>query len=166
MEQEGRPFDGERFRALARYLTSRSQTDPAFDRGKLANLLYHSDFLACEQLGDSITGATYRKSPEGPWPESLDAELARIEDTEEDADSSAFTEAEKAVIESALQTLRDRDASGSESPTDIEAISRYVDDGDLIPYNLVFLSTEPPSPEAIRAAQEVAERLGRVARAG
>ncbi len=166
MEQEGRPFDGERFRALARYLASRSQADPAFDRVKLANLLYHCDFFAYEQLGDSITGATYTKLPEGPWPERLDTELNRIEDRDEDADGSAFTEAEASVIEQALQMLRDRDASGNETPTHIEAISRYVDDGDAIAYNLVLVSTEPPSPEAIRAAQEVAERLGRVARAG
>lgn len=166
MEQEGRAFDGERFGALARYLTSCSQADPAFDRAKLASLLYHCDFLAYAQLGDSITGASYRKSPQGAWPERLDAELDRIEDTGEDADRSAFTEAEASFIEQALHMLRDRDASGKEPPTHIEALSRYVDDGEAIPYNLVFVSTEPPSPEATRAAQEVAERLGRVARAG
>ncbi|MXZ87807.1 MAG: hypothetical protein F4081_01345 [Dehalococcoidia bacterium] len=165
MEQEGRPFDGERFRALARHLASRSQADAAFDRAKLANLLHHCDFLAYAELGDSITGAIYTKSAEGPWPERLDA-LDRLEGAGEDADTDMFTAAEVAIIEQALRMLRDRDASGNEPPTHIEALSQYVDDGEVIAYNLVFISTEPPSPEAIRAAQEVAERLGRVARAG
>ncbi|MCY3506558.1 MAG: hypothetical protein OXH41_10385 [Chloroflexi bacterium] len=163
MEQEGRTYRGERFRALARYVTSRSQADPAFDRAKLASLLYHCDFLAYARLGDSITGATYRKSAEGPWPECLDAELDGMEGIGEDADRSLFGDEEVAVIE---QALRDREAPDSELSTHIESLTRYVDDGEVIAYNLVFVSTEPPSPEATRAAQEVAERLGRVARAG
>ena len=161
MEQEGRPFDAERFRALARYLTSRSQGDPAFDKAKLASLLYHCDFLAYAELGDSITGATYTKLPEGPCPECLEAELASVEEAISGA--SAFTDAEVAVIDRALCH---REASGDELSTHVEALPRYVDEGEVIAYNLVFVSTEPPSPEAIRAAREVAERLGRVARAG
>lgn len=163
MEQEGRPFDGERFRALARYLTSRSQADPAFDRAKLASLLYRCDFLAYSQLRDSITGATYRKSAEGPGPDCLDTELDGMESFGEDADTSLFGDEEVAVIE---QALRDRETPDSELFTHIESLTRYADDGEVIAYNLVFVSTEPPSPEATRAAQEVAERLGRVARAG
>ncbi|MCY3645399.1 MAG: hypothetical protein OXH07_00295 [Chloroflexi bacterium] len=163
MEQEGRPYSAERFRALARYLTSRSQADPAFDMAKLASLLYRCDFLAYEQLGDSITGATYRKSAEGPCPERLETELNGMEDAGADAGKSALTEAEVAVIE---QVLRDRESPDAELSTHIESLTRYVDDGEVIAYNLVFVSTEPPSPEATRAAQEVAERLGRVARAG
>ena len=161
MEQEGRPFDSERFRALARYLASRSQAGPAFGKAKLANLLYHCDFLAYAQLGDSITGATYLKLPEGPYPECLEAELASIDETT--AGASAFTEAEVTVIE---QALGHREASDDELSTHIEALPQHVDEGEAISYNLVFVSTEPPSPEAIRIAQEVAERLGRVARAG
>ena len=166
MERSRRSFNSERFRALVRYLTSRSQGDPAFDQAKLANLLYHCDFLAYAQLGDSITGATYTKTPEGARPERLDTELGSIEDTGGNADRSAFTDAEVAVIGRVLRTLRIRDASGNELFTHIEALPQYVDDGEAIAYNLVFVSTEPPSPEATRAAQEVAERLGRVARAG
>lgn len=160
MEQGGRPFDAERFRALARYLASRLQDDPAFGKARLASLLYHCDFLAYAQLGDSITGATYTKLPDGPYPECLDAELASVG---EGAGTSAFTDAEVAVIE---QALGHQQASEDELSTHIEALPQYVDEGEVIAYNLVFVSTEPPSPEAIRAAQEVAERLGRVARAG
>ncbi len=161
MEQEGRPFDAERFRALARYLASRSQDDPAFGKTRLASLLYHCDFLAYAQLGDSITGATYTKLPEGPYPEYLEAELASVD--EAGAGTSAFTDAEVAIVE---QALRHREASGNELSTYVEALLQYVDEGEVIAYNLVFVSSEPPSPEATRAAQEVAERLGRVARAG
>ena len=160
MEQEERPYSSERFRALARYLRSRCKDGPALDKAKLARLLFRCDFLAYAELGDSVTGAAYRKFPEGPYPECLDEELNRIEDA---GDGFAFTGPELSVIE---QALRDRDASGKDLPAQIESIARYVDEGDVVAYNLVFVSSEPPSPEATRAAQEVAERLGRVARAG
>lgn len=163
MEQEGRPFDADRFRALARYLASRGQADPAFGTAQLANLLYRCDFLAYAELGDSLTGASYTNSPEGPYPGPLDTELPRLAVTVGNAGASAFTGAEVSVIE---QVLRDRDQPGSELATHIQALPHYVDEGEAIAYNLVFVSTEPPSPEAIRAAQDVAERLGRVARAG
>ena len=163
MEQEGRPFDSERFRALARYLASRAQAGPPLDKAELANLLYHCDFLAYAELGDSLTGATYTHSSEGPYPGHLDTELDHLADILEGADVSAFTAAEVSVIE---QVLRDRGEPGSELSSHIQALPHYVDEGDVIAYNLVFVSTEPPSPEAIRAAQDVAVRLGRVARAG
>lgn len=163
MEQEGRAFDAERFRALARYLASRGQGDPAFDGAKLGNLLYQCDFLAYAELGDSITGATYTNSPGGPYPGPLDTELDQLAITVEGADASAFTGAEVLVIE---QVFRDSDEPGSELSSHIQALPHYADEGEVIAYNLVFVSTEPPSPEAIRAAQDVAERLGRVARAG
>lgn len=164
MEQEGRPYSGERFRALAHYLASSSQEGPAVGGKKLADLLFHCDFLAYEQLGDSITGATYAKRPDGPYPACLDKEPGLLD--EAGADTSVFTGPELAVIEQALQMLRDQDASSKDTPSRIESLCQYVDEGESISYNLVFVSTEPPSPEATRAAQEVAERLGRVARAG
>ena len=186
MEQEGRSYSGERFRALALYLASRSLDDPAFDKDRLANLLYHCDFIAYARLGDSITGATYKNLPRGPYPECLDKELSHIEEMGEGivmtADhpeagvkrlvarnstaTATFAEPEVSIIEQVLEGLRKREASASDQPTHVESICQYVDEGEAIPYTLVFVSTEPPSPEAICVAQEVAERLGRVARAG
>ena len=146
----------------------------------MANLLYHCDFTAYARLGDSITGATYKNLPRGPYPECLDKELSHIEEMGEGivvtADhpeagvkrlvarnspaTATFAEPEVSIIEQVLEGLRKREASASDQPTHVESICQYVDEGEAIPYTLVFVSTEPPSPEAICVAQEVAERLG------
>ena len=136
MEQEGRSYSGERFRALAVHLAARSLDDPAFDKDSLANLLYHCDFTAYARLGDSITGATYKNLPRGPYPECLDKELSHIEEMGEGivvtADhpeagvkrlvarnspaTATFAEPEVSIIEQVLEGLRKREASAATSP--------------------------------------------------
>ena len=74
MEQEGRSYSGERFRALALHLASRSLDDPAFDKDRLANLLYHCDFIAYARLGrldhrgNPTRSLRYPRSVSPEWP--------------------------------------------------------------------------------------------------
>ena len=63
-----RQFDGSKFRELVLYIAEQSEGDPRFGAVKLNKILYYSDFEAFRVLGESITGATYRKLSEGPAP--------------------------------------------------------------------------------------------------
>ena len=51
--------------------SAQSANDPTFGAIKLNKVLYYSDFAAYRQLGQPITGATYRKFFEGPAPIEL-----------------------------------------------------------------------------------------------
>ncbi len=157
-----RPCDGARFRRLARLLAGRSGHDTA----GLARRLFYCDFLAYLEIGTSITGATYLNDPRGPWPERLDGEMARIKAADGGGEGGApFSEAETAIVERVLVGLPEADGSGESSLPYLDPVCRIVPEGTPVAYELAFVSTEPPSEEAIRAGQEVAERLGLLARA-
>ncbi len=64
-------FDSDKFRELVVYVAKQSDEDPRFGMIKLNKILYYSDFAAYRQLGQPITGATYRKYCEGPAPIEL-----------------------------------------------------------------------------------------------
>jgi uncharacterized phage-associated protein len=48
-------------------------------RTKLMKLLYFVDFDHYEAHGKSVTGATYRKLPHGPYPDRIEKVIARME---------------------------------------------------------------------------------------
>ena len=161
-----RPWDGERFRALARRLLARDGDGRAPDATLLARRLFYCDFLAYLELGTSITGATYLNDPRGPWPERLEGELARIEAADGEEEGGApLDEAELAIVEQVLAGLPEADGSGESSLRHLDPVCRIVPEGTPVAYELAFVSTDPPSEEAIRAGQEVAQRLGLLARA-
>lgn len=185
MEPAGRPYDGERFRRLALYFASRSRDDRAFGKTKLVKLLFYSDFFAYGELGASITGATYLKFPHGPYPECIDEEINCIVQIGDGVVENAryfgkeqrrlialqsvnidiFSGPEISIAEQVLEALRDQDAAGVSRLSHLEPAWQFVNDRDTIPYELVFVSPEPPGEDLIRAGQEVAERLGLVSRA-
>ncbi len=48
-------------------------------RTKLMKLLYFVDFNHYEAHGQSVTGATYRKLPHGPYPDKIEKLIAKME---------------------------------------------------------------------------------------
>ena len=64
-------FRPDKFRELVVYVAKGSAADPTFGAIKLNKVLYYSDFASYRQLGQPITGATYRKFFEGPAPVEL-----------------------------------------------------------------------------------------------
>ena len=65
------------------YVASRSEDDPAFDRTKLATVLFYADFLHYLTTGRSITGFAYVRGPLGPLPEGFDALLRTMDEADE-----------------------------------------------------------------------------------
>ncbi len=178
-------YDSERFRRLALYIASRSSNDPAFGKTKLAKLLFYRDFLAYGELGSPITGATYSKFPYGPFPRVLSDELNKLEDLGEgvvvpadyfgqeqerlvalkEIDAAIFSSPEISIVEQVLEALRDEDAAGVARLSHLEPAWQFVEEWKAIPYELAFVSGDPPSEEALRVGEEVAERLGLVSSA-
>lgn len=65
-------FDRKRFEALVLYIAWRARDDPKFGRIKLAKALFYSDFDVYLDAGSPLTGATYIRLPQGPFPRQLD----------------------------------------------------------------------------------------------
>jgi hypothetical protein len=64
---------------LVLHIAKETKDDPNFGRTKLAKVLFYSDFAAYADSGESISGATYVRQPNGPFPRELpDAEKSLL----------------------------------------------------------------------------------------
>ncbi len=61
------PFDREKLEEAILFFLDRANNGH-LGKTKLMKLLYYADFDHAEQYGEPITGATYRKYPQGPVP--------------------------------------------------------------------------------------------------
>lgn len=68
-----------KFEELLLYIARRSEGDPRCGKTKLNKILFYSDFGAYRELGQSISGQTYRRLEYGPAPAGLLAAVGRLE---------------------------------------------------------------------------------------
>ena len=79
---EGRsraPETPEKLTEAVVYLCQQSSEDPDFGEAKLVKLLYFADCDALERRGASITGSTYLRLPNGPFPKDWDTVMNGME---------------------------------------------------------------------------------------
>lgn len=175
-----RAYDRDRLERLALYVAFRSVNDPKFGKTKLAKILFYSDFAAYTELGDSITGAEYSKLPNGPFPRALFSAIRRIEkegagvvavadyfgkDQErlvatKPIDLTGFTAEEISLVDQVIAAMKDDDAARVSEVSHRASGWKYVEDMELIPYDLAWVSPAPPSDASLSLGQEVAARLG------
>jgi hypothetical protein len=154
-----------KLRELIVYLAQRSAEDPRFGRVKMAKLLFFCDFAAAADLGESITGACYRKKPHGPL---ADEELLALRDLRDsgsidvqevnvfghaqkhivawrDADISWLTPAQHELIDSMIERHWDDDAKTLSELSHEFPGWALAGMNDPIPYYTVFIAREAPS---------------------
>ncbi len=159
-------FDDRKFRELVLYIADRCNTDSWYGKTKLYKTLFYSDFGMYEKTRRSITGTRYLAWEHGPVPESQERgyiERIMIEDGElalqkkgeqrryiplREPDLSVFTAEEIAVVDEAIERLKDdtavaasarshRDSLGWKAAyAEHNATNRQV----VIPYDTVFVS--------------------------
>jgi hypothetical protein len=153
-------FKPKSFRELVLYIAARSETHRRFGKVKLHKILWRSDFLAYDELGESITGAEYLKQPMGPWAKQLDpvidqlvAEKAALVHEQpvpgkrgqqriialRPADLSVFTVQQISLVETVIDDLREL-TSKQVSDLSHEFIGwKLAHPGEVIPYETVHL---------------------------
>lgn len=157
-------YDEAKLRELAMILAWKCRDDPYLGRIKLTKLLAYADFRAYQHLGNSITGATYLKLPQGPAPQegnglfNLLRAMGRVEIREEqvidftqdriiardEGKLDVLTVAEHAIVDEVVAAFKGfnnremRDASHR----DFTGWELAPNQRDEIPYATVFLS--PP----------------------
>ena len=171
-------FDETKFRELVMYISERSAADPRFGAVKLNKILYFSDFEAYRRLGRSITGATYRKLSEGPAPREMLPQRGVMLDSgdiamehrpyfagvqqrvvpQRNVRTDVFTADELAVVDEAIEALWHMTAREASDFSHRELGWLVAADGDDIPYDTAWLSSEPVPQEVEEYAFEVAEK--------
>lgn len=177
-------FDKQRFEALVLYVAHRRRDDERFGRTKLAKALFYSDFAVYQDTGKALTGATYVREPNGPFPRELKATeqalekrgLVYLDHTDETfvekriiprkglpANLTALFEGWQIIL---VNDFTDRVAS-ARSAKEISDLSHKHpgwrlagEQGVVIPYETSVLPQEPPTAAEAERAKEVARERG------
>jgi hypothetical protein len=175
-------FDGTNFSELMLYISSRCEADPTFGAVKLNKILFYSDFYAYRTLGESITGATYQKLPEGPAPREMLPERRRLIQSDRATlePRPYFSGVQHRVVPSAKYNFQTIDEYISPQQREVveEVISFFegktarevsdyshrepgwnlVDFREDIPYETAWLSTDPPEEDERNLAEDLASK--------
>ena len=167
------------FQELVLYISQKCANDQKFDTLKLSKLLFFSDFLAYAHFGKPITGFEYIKMEKGPAPRrireiklqmeterSLGLQKLPLRDWKRpvnlrDPDLSQFSAPQISLVDNLIEALKEAES---------EDVSTFTHDwlcwkmtpslGQTIPYEMVFLSHEEPTPADVERGRAVARELG------
>ncbi|MBO0686225.1 MAG: SocA family protein [Candidatus Dormibacteraeota bacterium] len=172
--------DRRKFKELLLYVAQKSKDDSRFGATKLNKVLYFSDFLAYARLGRPITGVRYQRLDHGPAPmpmlpvqreleEEGAAELVEVRRfnlnqkrliAKRTPELESFSAEEIALVDEVIEALHRFDATGVSGLSHLEMGWQLVDDREEIPYQYVYLSSEPLTPDDITRARELAATIG------
>lgn len=156
-------YDERKLKELILYVADRCEADPTFGAIKLNKTLFYADFLAFASTGKPITGVEYEKMQLGPVPSALQQASAALISEGDLAtqrkdrfgreqirfvalrapDLSLFTGAEIALVDEVIEALRGVNAAEVSDLSHLEHGWRLASLREPIPYETVFLSTEP-----------------------
>jgi hypothetical protein len=174
-------FDAEKFKELMLYAAAKSVEDETFGATKLNKILFFSDFLHFGLAGSSITGATYKRKPNGPVATQLPAMAREIEQAhyghfverpyfnlkqrrlvaDRSADTRVFLDEERDLIDDVIRNLEGSSAADVSNLSHIRSRAWQVaEEGEVIPYTAVFLSARGATPSDIQRGRELARQYG------
>jgi hypothetical protein len=174
-------FNERKFRELVLYIAHRSIEDPRFGATKLNKLLCGADFFSYGQFDVPITGATYQRLEHGPAPRQYKPIERSLVDAGEavvvavkhynriqkrlfplrDPDLSAFNANEIALVDELIKVWWELNATQISTFSHSEFLGwQVVEDQEDIPYETVFVSSEPPTPSDVKRAHEIAGQYG------
>ena len=155
----------QKFKHLILYILEKCAGKPNIGETVLYKLLYFSDFNYYELYEEHLSGATYRKLPNGPVPLSVDVVLKTMVDNEElqlfktnyfgytqkrymplvGADLRLFNGAEKEVVDNVIEILSGMSATDISHYSHEDMPWKASKDLEVIDYELAFYRTAPYS---------------------
>lgn len=169
----------QRFRELILYIAERCKDAEFFGATKLNKILYHADFRAFRRFGIPITGAKYFRLPNGPAPfpmvpvrRELEEEGALVIEYRPVGNRTQervvplrapfldlFTKDELNVVDEVIRELWGQTAEET-SDASHDIIWKTRRDGDLIPYEAVYLNDGPLTDKEIERTRQLASEFG------
>lgn len=174
-------FDAAKFKELMLYAADKSVGDDTFGATKLNKILFFSDFLHYGLAGSSITGATYKRKANGPVATQLltmvrEIELAHhghyevrqyfnLKQKRLIADRKPnvliFLDEERDLINDVIKNLEGSNAADVSNLSHIRSRAWQVaEEGEVIPYTAVFLSSRKATPSDLQRGRELARQYG------
>ncbi len=175
-------FHAEKFKELIVYVAEQCADDPTFGPIKLNKILFYSDVAAYRELGEPITGATYRKFDEGPAPDGMAEtrqELIEVGEARMEfrrhfsggekclaickgrtANREMFGPAERAIVDEVVDFFRGKLVREVVEFVQREPGCAIARDREVIPYETSWLRPTPADRETIEAARRIAEERG------
>jgi uncharacterized phage-associated protein len=147
---------------------------------KLNKLLFFADFRAFEERGTPITGARYQKLKWGPAPRALlpvrkelvehgeakfrtgsAEDLNDVLTPQGEPQFSSLSDEDRKIADDVFEELRPYTALGASDYSHLKSAGWKVAAlGEDIPYESVFVITDPPPAEAIELGRELAAKYG------
>lgn len=177
------PKEHAKMRALILHVAERYADDPSFGSVKLNKVLFHVDFSAYAQLGDSLTRYEYRAQREGPTLYAMLPVLSEMQgdgriscrrindwafpqdriEALEHPNMTLFSDAERQIIDTSIERLRGMSAdevsdAAHQFPGWVHAWERGK--GSPIPYESVFWEDAPLEDWEQEEAKDLAAELG------
>jgi hypothetical protein len=169
----------DQFRELVLYISQKCANDESYDSLKLSKVLFFSDFLAYAHFGKPITGFEYVKMEMGPAPKRI-REFKTLMQEEKtlglqrlplrqwsrpvnlrEPDLSEFSAPEISLVDAIIDAIKNTDGRVvSEVTHDWLCWKMIPNLGQTIPYEMVFLSHEEPTPADVERGKSVAMELG------
>src|SRR5258708_14421724 len=167
-----------RFKELVLHISQKCANDPKFDTIKLNKLMFFADFLHYGNYGKPITGFEYVKLERGPAPKRMPEIKQQMEKENalaqqklphsqwrkpvslRDPNLESFTGTEIAFVDQLIDACKDTDGDQLSLWSHGWACWKMSSLGETIPYELVFLSHEEPTPADIERGKAVARELG------
>ncbi len=164
----------QKFKNLILYILEKCAGKPNIGETVLYKLLYFSDFNYYELYEEHLSGATYRKLPNGPVPLSVDAVLKSMVDGGElqafktnyygytqkrymplvGADLRLFNGAEKEVVDNVVDRLSGMSATDISHYSHEDMPWKASKDMEVIDYELAFYRTAPYSVRTYNEAED------------
>ena len=163
------------------FISHHSEGDPNFGMTKLAKLLYYADCEAFVETGETITGTIYVHFPHGPYSqdwhevrrrmaESRDASIVYERPGEDFSGYSIqakrgpnlelLSPVDCEILNSQLERFWSFNARRIERLVRGEVGWLATEDGEPMPIESAYISSDPLSGEEIAFGKEVAEELG------
>jgi len=171
-------FERDKFRQLVLYFSKRGADEGlVIGSTKLNKLLFFTDFRAYAETGVPVTGARYQRLEFGPAARAMlpvrnemveelgeahfadrgaeDWNAVLVPDVEPDL--SLFSEEELRIADAVFEELREFNAKGVSDYAHYRSAGwQVIEDGEDIPYESAFCSTDPAPPEAIEMGRQLA----------
>lgn len=169
----------QRFRELIVYISQQSRQDSQFGAVKLNKILYFSDFMAFERLGQPLTGMVYQKLEHGPAPRAMVPVLRELIEEKviaietvfvfgkpqkrtvalRPAITSLFFADELALIDEVISELEGQGASDV-SYRSHDLRWKAVQLNDSIPYEFIYFDPRELTAEDVTRSHELAREFG------
>jgi hypothetical protein len=167
----------ERFKELVLYVANACVDDPTYSKVKLLKVLFYSDFESYGLYREPITGMPYRKKPFGPCPADfprIQAEMLRDRQLHlhrhrvhdytaqrllplQEPTFNFLSARDLFIVDRWIRFFRTMTASEVSEYSHGKAW-KIAGESELIPYEAVFISDEPPTFEDVAMVKELAAK--------